>query len=108
MRRLGVAAGVAVLLGVCLSGCVSTQELPLAPNVVRLDTHASGRLFVGQATSQTMRRAAELTLQNGYSHFRLEDAQMSRGSQFAGVYSSGAGAAFATDYGNAALKKYSQ
>jgi len=55
-----------------------------------------------------MRRAAELTLQNGYSHFRLEDAQMSRGSQFAGVYSSGAGAAFATDYGNAALKKYSQ
>ena len=28
------------------------------------DTHASGGLFVGQATSQTMRRAAELTLQN--------------------------------------------
>jgi|SRR5271165_572641 len=102
MRRLGVAAGVAVLLGVCLSGCVSTQELPLAPNVVRLDTHASGALFAGQATGQTMRRAAELTLQNGYTHFRLEDAQLSHGSQFAGVYSSGTGSAFATGYGNAA------
>jgi hypothetical protein len=77
--------------------------MPLAPNMVRLDTRASGGLFVGQATGQTMRRAAELTLQNGYSHFRLENAEVSRGSQFAGVYSSGTGSAFVSGYSNAAL-----
>ncbi len=71
--------------------------MPLAPNVVRLDTQASGLLFTGQATGQTMRRAAELTLQNGYSHFRLEQAQVSQGSELAGVYSSGS----ASIYGNA-------
>ncbi len=50
-----------------------------------------------------MRRATELTLQNGYSHFRLENAQVSRGSQFAGVYSSGTSSAFGSGYGNAAF-----
>ena len=99
MRKLSAA----LLLSVGVGGCVSTQEMPLAPNVVRLDTHASGALFAGQATGQTMRRAAELTLQNGFSHFRLEDAQMSHGSQFAGVYSSGTGTAFATASGNGAF-----
>jgi hypothetical protein len=95
MRKLIVAT----IAGLSVGGCVSTQELPLAPNVVRLDTHASGALFTGQATAQTMRRAAELTLQNGYSHFRLEQAQMSQGSQLAGVNSFGTGSAFATGYG---------
>jgi hypothetical protein len=71
--------------------------MPLAPNVVRLDTQASGFLFAGQATGQTMRRAAELTLQNGYSHFRSEQAQVAQGSELAGVYSSGS----ASVYGNA-------
>jgi hypothetical protein len=103
MRRLGIAAGGVALLAASLSGCVSTQELPLAPNVVRLDTHESGALFAGQATGQTMRRAAELTLQNGYTHFRLEDAQLSHGSQFAGTYSYGTGSAVATGFGNVAF-----
>ena len=67
--------------------------MPLAPNVARLDTQASGLLFGGQATSQTMRRAAELTLQNGYSHFRFEQAELSQGSQLAGVYSQTQGTA---------------
>lgn len=76
-------------LALGLSIVVSTQEMPLSPNAVRLDTQASGLLFTGQATGQTMRRAAELTLQNGYSHFRLEQAQVSQGSELAGVDSSG-------------------
>lgn len=85
---------VAVVVVMSTSGCVSTQEMPLAPNVVRLDTHAAGLLFTGQARSQTMRRAAEVTLQNGYSHFRLEQAEMSHGSQLAGVYSTSSGFAY--------------
>jgi hypothetical protein len=90
-------------LSVLASACVSTQEMPLAPNVVRLDTHASGLLFAGQAPAQTMQRAAQLTIQNGYTHFRFEQAQTSQGSQFAGVYSSATGSAVATGYGNSAF-----
>jgi hypothetical protein len=75
------------------AGCIHTEEMPLAPNVVRLDTQASGLLFAGQATSQTMKRAAELTLQNGYSHFRLDQADLSQGSQLAGVYGQSQGVA---------------
>ena len=78
-----------------LAACVTTQEMPLAPNVVRLDTHASGDMFGEDAPGQTMRRAAEVTLQNGFSYFQLQQAQMSQGSEMAGVYAP-ASSAFAT------------
>jgi len=41
-----------------------------------------------------MRRAAELTLQNGYSHFRFEQASTQQGSQYAGSYTSGSATAY--------------
>jgi hypothetical protein len=91
------------IVGLGVSACVSTQEMPLAPNEVRLDTHAAGALFTGQASSVTMRRAAELTLQNGYTHFRLEQASVSQGTQLGGVYSYDTGSAYATGFGNSAL-----
>lgn len=94
---------VALVIGGLASGCVSTQEMPLAPNVVRLDTHASGLLFAGQASSQTMRRAAELTIQNGYSHFRFDQAQVSQGAQFVGVYSAASGSAYGNTFGNSTI-----
>lgn len=92
-------AGCAVIAFV-LGACVTTQEMPLAPNVVRLDTHASGLLFANKAGSVTLHRAAELTLQNGFTHFRLEQADISHGSQLAGVYSTSTGNAYGTVYGN--------
>ena len=58
----------AVIAGLGVSACASTQELPLAPNMVRLDISAPTAPLVGEVT---LRRAAELTLQNGYSAFRL-------------------------------------
>lgn len=82
MKRLSIVAAV------LLAGCIRTAEMPLAPNVVRLDTQASGLLFTGQATSQTMRRAAELTLRGGYTHFKFQDAQMAQGSEISGVVGS--------------------
>lgn len=63
-----------------LAGCVSTQELPLAPNMVRLNTDASGMLFTGQAVPATMRAAAKATLDRGYTRFRLAEASGSQGS----------------------------
>jgi hypothetical protein len=51
------------------SGCAGLQEYPLAPNMVRLDINPPAAPFAREAT---LRRAAELTLRNGYSAFRLE------------------------------------
>lgn len=87
-----------------LLGCISTQEMPLAPNVVRLDTQASGLLFTGQTVPQTMRRAAQLTLEAGYTHFRLEQASSQQGSELATVITDararGVGTGTAERYGN--------
>jgi hypothetical protein len=82
--------------------------MPLARNVVRLDTKASGLLFAGQAAPQTLHRAAELTLQNGYTHFRLEQAQMTQGSELAGFYSWDTGNAYGYgSYANAYMPGFS-
>jgi hypothetical protein len=61
------------MLPFMLSGCITTQTMPLAPNQVRLDTQASGLLFTGQTVPQTMRAAATATLQAGYTHFKLSN-----------------------------------
>ena len=76
---------IGALLTVTLAGCISTQEMPLAPNVVRLDTQSQGLLFTGQTVPQTMRAAAKATLDRGYTHFKMADAGLSQGSQVAGV-----------------------
>ena len=75
----------AMLAASMLAGCISTQEMPLAPNVIRLDTQSAGFLFTGQTVPQTMRRAATATLERGYTHFKISDAAMNQGSQVAGV-----------------------
>lgn len=66
MRQSAVWAVAA--LCACLSGCVTTEITPLAPNFVRLDVRAP---FPREAAGQIMRLAAEATLQHGYTYFRL-------------------------------------
>ena len=53
---------IASAVSVVLAGCVSTQELQLAPNMVRLDTNARGALFVGHAGDITLQQAAKATV----------------------------------------------
>ena len=79
MVRL-ISAVVAALVAFALAGCLTTQEMPLAPNVVRIDTQAGGWLFTGQTVPATMRAAAKATLDRGYSHFKFTDASMGQGS----------------------------
>jgi len=69
-------------LSACLSGCAATEETQLAPNLVGLDTQAP---FASEAANQTIRRAAELTLQNGYTHFRLDPLYWTPGGTGVGV-----------------------
>ena len=59
---------VLIAVALALTGCAGIQETAFAPNMVRLDVKPYAEPFVRDAT---MRRAAELTLQNGYSAFRL-------------------------------------
>lgn len=95
MRKLSALA--AVLL---VSACATTSEMPLAANVVRLDTQASGLLFVGAAPRITMKKAAGATIARGYTHFRFQDAATSQGREFAGMNTWQTGNAQASVYGN--------
>lgn len=104
-----ISALLAALTPVLFVACVTTQEMPLAPNVVRLDTEARGALFVGQAPKATMKRAAELTLAKGFTHFRFDQAQMGQGSELAGVVMNTTGNASYTPgaYGGTGYGSYS-
>jgi hypothetical protein len=101
MKRIAVG-----LLSLLVTACATTSEMPLAQNVVRLDTQASGLLFVGSAPSMTMKKAAEATLRRGHTHFRLEQASSSQGSRLAGIQTYNSGTASATMYGNTAYWTY--
>jgi hypothetical protein len=57
-----------VALALALAGCARIQETAFAPNMVRLDVKPYAAPFVREAT---LRRAAEPTVQNGYSAFQL-------------------------------------
>ncbi len=57
-----------VAVALALGGCASIEETAFAPNMVRLDVKPYAEPLVREAT---LRRAAELTLQRGYSAFRF-------------------------------------
>jgi hypothetical protein len=65
---IAVRTCVFIAVALALAGCASIQETAFAPNMVRLDVKPYAEPLVREAT---LRRAAELTLQNGYSAFRL-------------------------------------
>jgi hypothetical protein len=78
----GMIAGrtcVLIAVALALAGCASIQETAFAPNMVRLDVKPYAAPFVREAT---LRRAAELTLRNGYSAFRLEPIYVQAFDQF--------------------------
>lgn len=64
---------VATIAGLSVSACAETQEYRFAPNMVRLDVNGPVAPLSHKAT---LRRDAELTLQSGYSAFRIEPIYM--------------------------------
>jgi hypothetical protein len=82
--RIKVISG-AALIAIALTGCITTQEMPLAPNIVRIDTQAGGFLFTGQTVPTTMRAAAKATLDRGYTHFKFAEAGVAQGSVATGA-----------------------
>jgi len=72
-----------------VSGCITSEEMQVAPNVVQINTMATGNLFVGHAGDVTMQKAAKATLANGYDFFKYQNAQMGGGQQMVGIQSFG-------------------
>lgn len=103
MKRIIMSA----LLSAALVSCATTSEMPLAQNMVRLDTNASGLLFTSAAGAITMKKAAEATLSRGYTHFRLDQAQTASGSQFVGMNTRTSGYGTANVVGNSVYGNYS-
>jgi hypothetical protein len=68
-----------------LAACTTTNTVPIAPDVFRLDTQASGLLFTGSAGSDTLLKAAEITGQRGYTHFKILDGASGAGTAYAGT-----------------------
>ena len=82
MKGLGVC--VVLALSTALGGCVTTSEMPLAKNVWQVNTESGGALFVGQADKATLKRAAELPLAQGYTHFLNQNPTTQTGSVYVG------------------------
>ena len=83
-----------------MAGCVSTSEMEVAPNVVMLQSRASGAFFAGKSGPELMKKAAEATLQHGYTCFALSGAQMQTGSQYAGSIENSSASFTGYGYGN--------
>lgn len=73
LKRIVLISAVLLALG----GCVSTREMPLAKNVVRIDTTGEGLIGEMESERHTLRRAAQLTLDAGYERFVLTDSARS-------------------------------
>jgi len=82
-----------------LAGCVSTNEVALAPNVLRIDANASGYADVGKSNAAMMKQAATSTINRGYTHFITGNYQRQTGSQIVGMSSNTFGTGNATGYG---------
>jgi hypothetical protein len=80
MKKLALAA-----LAICLTGCVSTGDMPLAKNVYQVNVEARGALFVGGAQNAALKRAAELTIKNGYTSFIIQNPSVQTGSSYVGT-----------------------
>lgn len=72
------------VLALGLASCVQTQEIPLQNNVWRLETEGRGLIGAASVNDSTLKRAAELTLEQGYTHFVLRDTGSSRSSRVVG------------------------
>jgi hypothetical protein len=88
------------LTAIGLAGCVNTSEMEVAPNVVMLQSEAGGALFAGRSGPELMKKAAEATLERGYTCFALSGAQMKTGSQYAGSIDSSNASVTGYGYGN--------
>lgn len=72
--RVLVRVGAAAALSSLLAGCTVTSQVPLAKNVWQIQADSSGH--AASLTSEaTVKRAAELTVAQGYDRFLIRNPQ---------------------------------
>jgi len=74
-----------MLAALLLAGCVTTSELPLSKNVWRVEVNAGGALFVNGADNAALKKAAELTIAQGYSAFIIANPNTENGVNYVGT-----------------------
>jgi len=89
-----------------MAGCVSTNEVALAPNVLRIDAEAGGYAYVGKANAAMMKRAAASTLERGYTHFITGNYDRQTGSEVVGMSSNTTGFGNTTGLGDTAYHSF--
>ncbi len=60
-----------LILGLAIAGCVSTTETQLRQDIWQIKASGQGFLAKGKTANALHKRAAELTLEKGYTHFIL-------------------------------------
>lgn len=90
-----------LLLAGILAACVSTGDMQLSKNVYQVNVEAGGALFVGGAENAALKRAAELTLANGYKSFVINNPTTQSSTNYVGS-TSGYSQTNVQLYGNAA------
>lgn len=74
-----------LLVFVVLCGCVtSTNELQLRQDVFLLQGEGRGLIGKASLNEALLRKAAEITLRQGYTHFRLAQPKTNSSSQMVG------------------------
>lgn len=79
-------ATISIISALILSGCIQTQELPLAQNVSRLETTGVGASAASRTGQATLQKAAEITLARGYTHFVLTNADLASGVRVVSIW----------------------
>lgn len=88
LRPIGEAVmkiAVVIVAALTLAGCVSTGDMQLAKNVYQVNVEARGALFVGGAQNAALKRAAELTIKNGYTSFIIQNPSVQSGTAYIGT-----------------------
>ena len=73
-----------ILAALLLAGCVTTSELPLSKNVWQVEVNAGGALFVNGADNAALKKAAELTIAQGYTDFIIANPNTESGVNYVG------------------------
>lgn len=68
-----------------LASCITTSELPLSKNVWQINVESRGLIFNAMADKSAVRRAAELTVAQGYTKFKLAAPSTTGGVDYLGT-----------------------
>jgi len=89
---------IALVACAALAACRTTSEIPLAANVWQFETSAQGLLFTHGSDKATLKKVAQRTISQGYSHFIIVDGASQSGSVYVGSTPTTVNARYSADH----------